>query len=257
MFLRNTDVQDRLPLSLPAYPPLDSPGPCSVSVCPLAKHVITPINHYIKQISPKLCEYTGAAAAACSLFAWYDPTVLAWKNIFIITTADVRALWDCNRLSQQQLILYLIWPQNHVYHIYWKKGEVKKSHFPELLPLTSDETQWQSLCFGFDSQCFLFPPLPHIFGKACSINQWHTCGQGSLEPLGHRGREEFPNFVLICMEIWQKKSLTAAGPFKANICIVFIYVALQQRGLSGPLGFLLCLVKDWQMQKNDVKALTL
>lgn len=138
-----------------------------------------------------------------------------------------------------------------------KKRRGKKSHFPELLPLTSDETQWQSLCFGFDSQCFLFPPLPHIFGKACSINQWHTCGQGSLEPLGHRGREEFPNCVLICMEIWPKKSLTAAGPFKANICIVFIYVVLQQRGLSGPLGFLLCLVKDWQMQKNDVKALTL
>lgn len=165
MFLCNTDVQNRLPLSLPAYPPLDSPGPCSVSVCPVAKHVIALIYHYIKQIFTKLGDYT--AAAICSLSAWYNPTVLAWKKIiFIITTAYVQALWEWNCLSQQQLIWYLIcsWPQNHVYHIYWKRGE-KKSHFPELLPLPSDGTQWQSLCFGFDSQCFLFLPLHHIFGK--------------------------------------------------------------------------------------------
>ena len=170
--------------------PLDTPGPCSVSICPVAKHIITPIYHYIKQISPKLGDYT-SGATTCSLSAWYYPTVLAWKTLFIITTANVKAPWDWNCLSQQQLILYLIcnWLQNHVYHIYWKKKkkEKKKRHFPELLPLPSDGTQWQSLCFGFDSQCFLFLPLLHIFGKACSINQWHTCGQGSLEPLGHQG----------------------------------------------------------------------
>lgn len=56
-------------------------------------------------------------------------------------------------------------------HFFYKEERRKKSHFPELLPLPSDGTQWQSLCFGFDSQCFLFLPLPHIFGKACSINQ--------------------------------------------------------------------------------------
>lgn len=75
MFLRNTDVQDRLPLSLSAYQPLDWPGPCSVSVCPVAKHVIAQIYHYIKQISLKLGDYT--AAAACSRSAWHDPTFLA------------------------------------------------------------------------------------------------------------------------------------------------------------------------------------
>lgn len=200
---------------------------------------------------------TNFPQTGCSLLSIHDPTLVAWKIYFIITTANVQALWDWNCLSQQQPILYLIcnWPQNHVY-TFIEKEERKKAlsqsfyHCP-VIGLSRKVFVLVLIVSVFFSFLWL-TFLPAVFIRDIHVDR----APRSLWVI--RGREEFPNFLLICKEIQRKKSLTTAGLFKANLCTDLIYrtYSCSSGAWVAPSGFLLCLVKDWKMQKNYGKALT-
>lgn len=188
-----TDVQDRLPLSLPAHPPLGSQGPCSVSL--FRRKTRYPIYRYIKHISPKLCDSTQQQQQ--QQWQWQrisardGSIVLAWKSIIhyhnCLRTGPVR--WQPPITAAAHLVLNLLLATEIMFTTITEKRREKKGNFPELLPLPCNGTQWQVFVLVLIVDVFFFP-LPHIFGKACSINQWHRCEQCSLEPSGQQAQRK-------------------------------------------------------------------
>lgn len=158
------------------------------------------------------------------------------KIIFIITTANVQALWDWSCQSQQLLVLHLICNCKRImFTTFIEKEERKKTAFPRTFLATGVSGKVFVLVliltvfFSFFCLSFMGRPAVLISDIHVSRAPWSFGSSGVLK-----------NFHIL---FWfapkfsrRRKSLTAAGLFKANICIVFSYVVLQPRGRSGPSG---------------------
>lgn len=157
-------------------------GP-ALYLCSEWKHVIAPIYRYIKRISPKLCDSTQQQHR---ISAMDGSIVLAWKSppLSQLLTHRPCVMATAYHSSSSSVLNLLLATEIMLTTITEKRRE-KKVNFPELLPLPCNGTQWQVFVLVLIVDVFFFP-LPHIFGKACSINQWHRCEQCSLEPLGQQ-----------------------------------------------------------------------
>lgn len=157
-------------------------GP-ALYLCSEGKHVIAPIYRYIKHISPKLCDSTQQQHRISTMDG---SIVLAWKSppLSQLLTHRPCVMATAYHSSSSSVLNLLLATEIMLTTITEKRRE-KKGNFPELLPLPCNGTQWQVFVLVLIVDVFFFP-LPHIFGKACSINQWHRCEQCSLEPLGQQ-----------------------------------------------------------------------
>lgn len=156
------------------------------------------LRHYIQRstFSSVACWLSSISAClwATAFGIWIKSTLSSSLSLLLLT------LWACVTRDRRQ------WPPMCLYVLL-----ATELWLPALLlDLTSqnfyhwpvtERMMMGNLCFPFDSWCFLFSSASHFLGKpAVLISDTHV-HRAPQSLKFNRLRKEFPDFILICMEI--------------------------------------------------------